>query len=175
MAFTVAAQVDLKSNGNMGLVGIGEAARTLGLNPSALRYYEERGLIRPVTRHSGRRMYDTGQLRRLVLVQMMQQLGVHLDAAAAIMDQSSDAWRDHLAHQITELDDLIARATMARDFLAHARNCPADHPVDQCPKLIEVLDRRLAGVSFEEIVREYSGGDAVVDRDDTNRAGSHPD
>jgi hypothetical protein len=82
---------------------------------------------------------------------------VPLEAAAAVMDQSSDDWRDHLARQITHLDDLIARATLARDFLSHARRCPADHPVDECPKLIGVLDRRLAGVSFDELVKEHTG------------------
>ena len=101
----------------MGLVGIGEAARTLGLNPSALRYY---------------------------------------------VDQSSDAWRDHLTQQIARLDDLIARATLARDFLTHARNCPADHPVDQCPRLIEVLDRRLDGVTFEQLLQEHAVGREAV-------------
>jgi DNA-binding transcriptional MerR regulator len=40
----------------MGLVSIGEAARILGLNPSALRYYDERGLLRPATRQAGRRV-----------------------------------------------------------------------------------------------------------------------
>lgn len=139
----------------MGLVSIGEAARTLGLNTSALRYYEERGLVRPVTRQGGRRMYDTAQLRRLVLVQIMQRLGIHLDAAAAILDEASDAWREHLDHQVEQLDDLIVRATVARDFLAHARNCPAEHPVAQCPKLIDALDRRLAGVSLDQLLEEH--------------------
>jgi MerR family transcriptional regulator, copper efflux regulator len=148
----------------MGLVGIGEAARSLGLNPSALRYYDERGLLRPTTRQAGRRMYDTAQLRRLVLIQMMQRLGIPLDAAAAIMDEPGDDWRDGLADQIGQLDDLIARATLARDFLTHAARCPADHPLDQCPTLIAALDRRLSGVSFEQLVQEHGTDDGVPPR-----------
>ncbi|MBX6750417.1 MAG: MerR family transcriptional regulator [Micromonosporaceae bacterium] len=140
----------------MDLISIGEAARRLGLNTSALRYYEERGLVRAVARRGGKRMYDTDQLRRLVLVQIMQQLGIPLDAAAAVLDESSDAWREHLALQIRRLDDLIARASLARDFLSRARNCRADHPVAQCPKLVGIIDRRLAGVSFEQLVREHA-------------------
>lgn len=46
----------------MDLVSIGEAARMVGINPSALRYYEERGLVRPAARHAGRRMYAPEQL-----------------------------------------------------------------------------------------------------------------
>jgi DNA-binding transcriptional MerR regulator len=101
-------------------------------------------------------MYDTEQLRRLVLVQIMQQLGIPLDAAAAVLDESSDVWREHLTEQIRRLEDPIARASLARDFLTRARNCRADHPVAQCPKLTGIIDRRLAGVSFEQLVREHA-------------------
>ena len=124
----------------------------LGMNASALRYYEERGLIRPVSRQGGKRRYDTEQLRRLVLVQIMQQLGLPLDAAAAILDQSGDTWREHLTQQIRHLDELITRARLARDFLSRARNCGTDHPVAQCPKLVGIIDRRLAGATFDQLV-----------------------
>ena len=50
MASRVVLQVGLKSNGTMDLISIGEAAHKLGLNASALRYYEERGLVRPAAR-----------------------------------------------------------------------------------------------------------------------------
>jgi DNA-binding transcriptional MerR regulator len=135
-------------------IGIGDAARTLGVNTSALRYYEDRGLVRPV-RQAGRRRYDADQMRRLAFVQAMQKLGVSLDAAAAVLDEPSDRWRAVLDEQITVLGELIARAEGARGFLRHARACPAEHPVQQCPFLIETLDRRLAGVEFEQIAAEH--------------------
>lgn len=126
------------------------------MNTSALRYYEERGLIQPVSRQGGKRMYDTEQLRRLVLVQIMQQLGIPLDAATAILDENGETWRQHLTKQIHQLDDLIARASLARDFLARARKCRADHPVAQCPKLQGIIDQRLSGVSFDQLVSEHT-------------------
>ena len=49
----------------MELVPIGEAARMLKVNASALRYYEERGLVKPACRVNGRRMYGRAELRRL--------------------------------------------------------------------------------------------------------------
>jgi hypothetical protein len=79
MPTTLALQVDLKSNGDM----------ELGLNTSALRYYADRGLVMP-ERHAGRRMYRPEQLRRLAFIQLMQCLGVRLDAAAAT--SSSTRW-----------------------------------------------------------------------------------
>jgi len=53
------------------------------------------------------------------------------------------------------LDALVGRATMARDFLIHAARCPSEHPVQECPKLIEVLRRRLSGETFEQLTAEY--------------------
>jgi DNA-binding transcriptional MerR regulator len=139
----------------MDLVSIGEAARLLGANTSALRYYEERGLVRPATRQGGRRMYAPEQLRRLAFIQVMQRLGMGLDAASAILDQPSERWQAVVREQIAALDDLIARATGARGFLQHALDCPADHPVQECPYLIETLDRRLAGATFEQLASEH--------------------
>src|SRR5262245_39333833 len=80
---TVALHVGLKSNGGMEQMSIGEAARMLGLNTSALRYYEDRGFLTP-NRHGGRRMYGRDELRRLAFTQLLQRLGISLDAAAAV-------------------------------------------------------------------------------------------
>jgi len=85
-ATTLALQVGLKSNEHMELVTIGEAAQILGLKTSALRYYEERGLVTPEARRSGRRMYGREQLRRLAFIQLLQRLGVSLDAASAVRE-----------------------------------------------------------------------------------------
>ena len=43
------------------LVPIDEVARRLGLRSSAIRYYEERGLVTPAARHAGRRWYGRGR------------------------------------------------------------------------------------------------------------------
>ena len=137
----------------MELVTIGDAAQMLGLNASALRYYEDRGLVTP-ERRGGKRMYSREDLRRLAFIQLMQRLGIRLDAASAVLDEPSDRWRDVVREQIAAIDELIARARGARDFLEHALACPTDHPVDQCGHMIEVLDRLLGGLTLEELAAE---------------------
>jgi DNA-binding transcriptional MerR regulator len=137
----------------MELVTIGQAAEMLALNTSALRYYEDRGLVTP-ERRGGKRMYSRGQLRRLAFIQLMQRLGIKLEAASAVLDEPSEQWRAVVREQIAEIEQLIARANGARDFLEHALACPADHPVDECPHMIEGLDKRLSGVSIEELAVE---------------------
>jgi DNA-binding transcriptional MerR regulator len=99
-------------------------------------------------------MYGPEQLRRLAFVQFMQRLGVSLEAAAAVLDGPSEQWRGAVREQLVALDVLIARAGAARDFLQHAVDCPADHPVDECPYLMETLDRRLAGSTIEQLAAE---------------------
>lgn len=139
----------------MELVPIGAAARRLGLNPSALRYYEERGLVEPATRRHGRRMYGPDQLRRLAFVQAMQQLGVGLEAVSAMLDEPGGRWRAVVRDQMAAFDHLIARATLARDLLGHALDCSADHPVRECPYLVGILDRRLAGATLAELAAAH--------------------
>jgi DNA-binding transcriptional MerR regulator len=134
-------------------VTIGDAAQMLELNASALRYYEDRGLVTP-ERRGGKRMYSREQLRRLAFVQLMQRLGIRLDAASAVLDGPSDQWRGVVREQIVAIEELIAKANGARDFLEHALACPADHPVEECPHMIAVLDKRLGGTTLEEIAAE---------------------
>jgi DNA-binding transcriptional MerR regulator len=105
-------------------------------------------------RRGGKRMYSREHLRRLAFIQLMQRLGIRLDAASAVLDEPSDQWRDVVCEQIAAIEELIARANGARDFLEHALACPADHAVDQCPHMIEVLDKRLDGLTIEELAAE---------------------
>ncbi|MFL6055001.1 MAG: MerR family transcriptional regulator, partial [Actinoallomurus sp.] len=69
---------------DMDLIPIGEAAKRLGMRTSALRYYEERDLVRPAARVQGKRVYGLQELRRLAFIQIAQRLGIGLDTAAAV-------------------------------------------------------------------------------------------
>ncbi|WP_232004745.1 hypothetical protein [Mycobacterium sp. ACS1612] len=60
-----------------------------------------------------------------------------------------------MTKQIAALDDLIARGGSARNFLEHGLACPADHPVDECEHMIDVLDKRLGGVTIEQLATEH--------------------
>lgn len=148
----------------MELIPIGEAARRLGMRTSTLRYYEERGLVRPAARVRGMRVYGLQEMRRLAFVQIAQRLGIRLQTAAAVLDEASEQWRATVGGQITELEELIARAQGAKDFLAHALRCPAEHPTRECPHLVDTLDRLLDGASFEQLTAEHA--DAGPDQQD---------
>lgn len=112
------------------LLPIGEVARRAGLAASALRYYEDQGLIDAHRSPSGRRMYPRAVLRRLAFVRAAQRVGLTLEEikeALASLPQErtptrrdwevlSSSWRARLDEQIAGLERL-------RDGLASCIGC----------------------------------------------------
>jgi MerR family transcriptional regulator, copper efflux regulator len=139
----------------MDLIPIGEAAKRLGMRTSTLRYYEDRHLVEPAARVHGKRCYGRQELRRLAFLQIAQRLGIRLQTAAAVLDDAREQWRATVGEQIAELEELIARAQGAKNFLTHALMCPAEHPARECPHLVGTLDRLLEGASFEQLTAEH--------------------
>ncbi|MGV0742241.1 MerR family transcriptional regulator [Mycolicibacterium sp. XJ870] len=147
----------------MDLIPIGEAAARLQMSPSALRYYDERGLVCPRTRRAGKRMYGPEELRRLAFLKIVHRLGLPLDTAAAVLDAPSDQWRDTVREQIVELDRVIVQAQGAQQFLTHALHCPTDHPAKDCATMTGALDRLVDGMSVEELAAEQTGNRLPAD------------
>ena len=61
------------------LLTIGEVSRRSGVAASALRYYEERGLISSDRAGSGHRRYARAVLRRVAFIVFAQRIGLKLD------------------------------------------------------------------------------------------------
>ena len=59
------------------LRGIAEVARTLGVTPRTLRFYEDRGLIEP-QRVAGARLYSRRDVTRMQLILRGKRLGFSL-------------------------------------------------------------------------------------------------
>ncbi|GAA2211335.1 hypothetical protein GCM10009850_067940 [Nonomuraea monospora] len=137
-------------------IPIGEAARLLGVNASALRYYEERALVAPVRRRQGRRVYGRQELRRLVFLRTMQRLGVPLDTARAMLDEPGERWRAAVRERIGELEAEIARARLAQEVLRHGLRCQEEHPAVECEVATGMLDRLIDGSSFELLAEHIS-------------------
>ena len=65
------------------LLTIGEVARRSGVAASALRFYEERGLIASERAGSGHRRYPRPVLRRIAFIVFAQRIGLTLDEIGA--------------------------------------------------------------------------------------------
>ena len=65
------------------LIPIGEVARRSGVASSALRFYEQRGLISSEREGSGHRRYPRAVLRRIAFIVFAQRLGLTLEEIGA--------------------------------------------------------------------------------------------
>ncbi len=119
---------------------IAEVARRAGLAASALRYYEEKGLVQPIGRRGLRRVYAEDVLERLALIALGRAAGLSLEEIATMLaaDGGTRIDRARLAAKADELDLAIARMTAMRDGLRHAAACRASSHLD-CPRFRALL------------------------------------
>ncbi len=103
-----------------GLLTIGELAARTGVATSALRFYEERGLIRAERTAAGHRRYPRAVARRVAFVVFAQRVGLTLEEIRAELDKLpidrtptreewgclSGAWRRRIDERIAELERL---------------------------------------------------------------------
>lgn len=69
-------------------VHVGEAARLVGVRVSALRHWEEQGLLHPIREaQSNYRLYDEKQLRRLRIVALLRQENYDFDTIHTTLDE----------------------------------------------------------------------------------------
>lgn len=109
------------------MIDIADVARRSGLTVSALRHYEEKGLIASAGRKGLRRQFDPDVLQRLALVSIGRDAGFTLDEIAGMFgpDGTPEIDRALLTRRADTLDRTIRRLTVLRDGLRHAAACPA--------------------------------------------------
>src|SRR5438874_10620404 len=69
------------------LLTIGEVSRRSGVASSALRFYEERGLIASERAGSGHRRYERPVLRRVAFIVFAQRIGLTLEEIRAELER----------------------------------------------------------------------------------------
>ena len=135
---------------------IGELARATGVSTSALRYWEELGLLPAPARVSGQRRYPASAVGLVGLILVLHDVGFTLRELRSLVAARADdpaTWRELYRRKLAELDEQIARAQAARTALAHGLAC--DHPdgVFTCPNFARGLAGRLAGLPLHEAHR----------------------
>jgi len=118
----------------MPILDIGEVSERSGVPPSALRYYEEIGLISSLGRRGLRRQFDADVLLKLSLIGMGQVAGFSLVEIAGMFgrDGRPDIPRDQLHARANELQRQILDLRMLRDVLRHVADCRAPTHLE-CP------------------------------------------
>lgn len=130
----------------METLAISEVAQKVGLKPSALRYYEQAGIISPPQRVNGRRRYEPDVLTRLAIVQLAQQAGFTLAEIRTLFEgfapgaTPSSRWRDLAEKKLPEIDAMIRRAQAMRSFLEEGLRCDC-LTLEDCELVVQRLKR----------------------------------
>ena len=130
----------------MKFLDIGEVSARSGVRPSALRYYEEVGLISSASRHGLRRQFPPEVLLQLKLIAMGKTAGFSLDEIAEMFGKNGapDLPRAALHRRADEIDRQIRELTALRDTMRHVAECPAPSHME-CPtfrRLVELAGKR---------------------------------
>ena len=102
---------------------ISEVARQVGLNSSAIRYYEQIGILPAAERISGQRRYDRSALYRLAVVQRARQAGFSLSEIRVLFfgfqngTRAEVRWRKLADRKLAELDTIAEQIKSLQDLL----------------------------------------------------------
>lgn len=114
---------------------ISDAARQAGLRPSAIRYYERRGVLPPSDRVGGQRRFDARDLDRLALLQWARRAGFSLaDIRTLFSGLEHDTplhqrWQRLVDARLTELaKDAAQIREQQRRLLRMRKNCRCPSP-----------------------------------------------
>jgi MerR family transcriptional regulator, redox-sensitive transcriptional activator SoxR len=132
------------------LMTIGEVARRSGVAASALRFYEERGLIASERAGSGHRRYPRPILRRIAFIVYAQRIGLTLHEIGLELAQLPDNhaptrrdWSRLSTKWSRRIEDRIAELQRLQNGLTECIGCGC-LSLDRC-RLANPSDRAAAG------------------------------
>jgi MerR family redox-sensitive transcriptional activator SoxR len=115
---------------------IGELSRRAGIASSAIRFYEEEGLIPRPARLSGRRVFDDRSLAQLVVVRLAKDAGFTLaEIRRLVTEFGENRWRRLAERKLVEVQAATQRLRTMTLLLEKLLKC-------KCPD-IEFCGRAL--------------------------------
>jgi len=118
-------------------LSIGEVARRAGVRPSAIRFYERRGLLPEPERAGGRRRYTDAAVDRLGIIGVAKRAGLSLAEIGVLLDSADrgapvhEAVRTLAERKLPEVEAQIERAEEGRAWLLAAQACGCES-LDAC-------------------------------------------
>ena len=139
---------------------IGETARRSGFSASALRFYEDIGLVDPTGRtEGGYRLYDDDSLDRLAFIARAKQLGCSLEEITDLVDiwdgqrcgpvqrRFHELVTDKIRDAETQVNELAAFVAQLRASAEQLAGEPVDGPCGPDCACLTVDDRGAGGSS----------------------------
>ena len=120
------------------LLTIGEVSRRSGVASSALRFYEQRGLIASQRAGSGHRRFPRSALRRIAFIVFAQRVGLSLEEIAAELAKlpadrapAREDWARLSGNWTRRIDQRIAELRRLRTGLTQCIGCGC-LSIDRC-------------------------------------------
>jgi MerR family mercuric resistance operon transcriptional regulator len=126
---------------------IGELSRQSGVNVESIRYYERvKMLVPPPRTASGRRVYDSTDLRILAFIRRSRELGFSLDQIRALLRLGGPGKatcrevREIAAHHLDDIRAKLADLKKLERLLSKTIARCSGRTAPDCP-VLDVLDR----------------------------------
>jgi DNA-binding transcriptional MerR regulator len=118
---------------------------------SALRYYDELGLLRPAARESGgRRRYAASAVAEVSVIRFFCDVGFTLAEVTSLLAAGNPRSRQQIIdRKLAELTKQQQQLAIAREVLEHGRTCPAGDPL-QCSRFWSIIEGHHHGLSLED-------------------------
>jgi MerR family transcriptional regulator, redox-sensitive transcriptional activator SoxR len=109
-------------------LSIGDVAAATGLRASAIRYYEDAGILPKPERESGKRRYNGDTIDRITLIRFCRRLGMSLTDVRGLLatprgSRAKDQWRRLVDSRLKEIGALIKAAQGVERILRESRDC----------------------------------------------------
>jgi MerR family transcriptional regulator, redox-sensitive transcriptional activator SoxR len=140
---------------------ISKVAKQFGLRASALRYYEQIGVLPATYRRGGQRLYDESALRRLAIVQRARELGFTIKEMQTLFSDFScgppisERWHSLCEAKLGDLEERIEQIHEMQGMLRKMMNCRCA-AFDQCGEAILEGKRRRVLAREQRLAEEMS-------------------
>ena len=119
-------------------LSISQVARTVGIRPSAIRYYEQIGILPPAKRARGQRRYDPTIVSRLMVIHHARQNGFALDEIRELFfgfdrrTQAAARWQKLSERKLAELEASIEKIRNVQRRLSELRDGCRCNRLEEC-------------------------------------------
>ncbi|HJX81032.1 MAG TPA: MerR family transcriptional regulator [Candidatus Udaeobacter sp.] len=126
-------------------LAISDVARVFGLRTSAIRYYEQIGILPQPVRRNGQRRYEKSALFRLAVVQRARESGFTLDEIRELFfgfrpaTRPPKRWHQLSERKIAELRIRMKRLKLMQTLLKQMQACRCN-ALEECGK--KLLSKR---------------------------------
>jgi MerR family transcriptional regulator, thiopeptide resistance regulator len=137
---------------------IRDVAKRTGLTSRALRFYEARGLLKPLRTYSGRRLYGLGELERIQQILALKRAGLSLAQIGKLTEHGTLDLRSLVEAQLKTIEERKAELDEAKALLLSIKSrIDRGEPVDAATlcSLIREGDKILQPEDWKKVTDRY--------------------